>query len=123
MFKFFKKLFDPSYKELSKCEKIADKVLAVAETYKAMSEEELKNQTNIFKERLANGETLDDIMVEAFATAREAATRVLGMTPFRVQIIGAAAMHFGNIAEMKTGEGKTLTSVMVAYLNALTVTI
>ena len=120
MFKFFKKLFDPSYKELSKCEKIADKVLAVAETYKAMSEEELKNQTNIFKERLANGETLDDIMVEAFATAREAATRVLGMTPFRVQIIGAAAMHFGNIAEMKTGEGKTLTSVMVAYLNALT---
>ena len=120
MFKGIKKLFDPSYKELTKCEKIADKVIALADKYKAMSEEELKNQTNIFKERLAKGESLDDIMIEAFAVAREASTRVLGMTPFRVQIIGAAAMHFGNIAEMKTGEGKTLTSVMVAYLNALT---
>ena len=120
MFKGIKKLFDPSYKELTRCEKIADKVIALADTYKAMSEEELKNQTNIFKERLQNGESLDDIMVEAFAVAREASTRVLGMTPFKVQIIGAAAMHFGNIAEMKTGEGKTLTSVMVAYLNALT---
>ena len=120
MFKGLKKLFDPSYKELTRCEKIAESVILLAEKYKAMSEEELKNQTNIFKERLAKGESLDDIMVEAFATAREASTRVLGMTPFKVQIIGAAAMHFGNIAEMKTGEGKTLTSVMVAYLNALT---
>ena len=120
MFKAIKKLFDPAYKELTVCEKVADKVIALADKYKAMSDEELQNQTVIFKERLAKGETLDDILVEAFATAREAATRVLGLTPFRVQIIGAAAMHFGNIAEMKTGEGKTLTSVMVAYLNALT---
>ena len=120
MFKAIKKLFDPAYKELTACEKVADKVIALADKYKAMSDEELQNQTVIFKERLAKGETLDDILVEAFATAREAATRVLGLTPFRVQIIGAAAMHYGNIAEMKTGEGKTLTSVMVAYLNALT---
>ena len=84
-----------------------------------MTDEELKAKTPEFKKRLEKGETLDDIMVEAFATAREAASRVLGLTPFKVQIIGAAAMHFGNIAEMKTGEGKTLTSVLVAYLNAL----
>ena len=120
MGKLFKKLFDPSYKELAKCAKIADQVIALADKYKAMSDEELKNQTVIFKDRLAKGEELDNLMVEAFAVAREASTRVLRLTPFKVQIIGAAAMHFGNIAEMKTGEGKTLTSVMVAYLNALT---
>ncbi len=120
MFKGLKKLFDPAYKELTKCEKIADAVLALKDKYEQLSDDELKNQTNIFKERLKKGETLDDIMVEAFATAKEASRRVLGLTPFRVQIIGAAAMHYGNIAEMKTGEGKTLTSVMVAYLNALT---
>ena len=84
-----------------------------------LTDEELKAKTPEFKQRLEKGETLDDIMVEAFATARETASRVLGLTPFKVQIIGAAAMHFGNIAEMKTGEGKTLTSVLVAYLNAL----
>ena len=113
------KLFDPANKELKRCEKIADKVIALEAEYKALSEEELKNKTVLFRERLAKGETLEDIMVEAFATAREAATRVTGMTPFKVQIIGAAVMHFGNVAEMKTGEGKTLTSVLVAYLNAL----
>ena len=113
------KLFDPANKELKRCEKIADKVIALGAEYKALSEEELKNKTVLFRERLAKGETLEDIMVEAFATAREAATRVTGMTPFKVQIIGAAVMHFGNVAEMKTGEGKTLTSVLVAYLNAL----
>ncbi len=112
-------LFDPANKELKRCEKIANQVLALEAEYKALSEENLKNKTNIFKERLAKGETLEDIMVEAFATAREASRRVTGMTPFKVQIIGAAVMHFGNVAEMKTGEGKTLTSVMVAYLNAL----
>ncbi len=112
-------LFDPANKELKRCEKIANQVLALEAEYKALSEEHLKNKTNIFKERLAKGETLEDIMVEAFATAREASRRVTGMTPFKVQIIGAAVMHFGNVAEMKTGEGKTLTSVMVAYLNAL----
>ena len=115
----FRGLFDPTHKEFKKCSKIADQVVALADEYKALSDEELQNKTVIFKERIAKGESLDKLMVEAFATAREASTRVLGLTPFRVQIIGAAAMHFGNIAEMKTGEGKTLTSVLVAYLNAL----
>ncbi len=115
----FKKLFDAGYKELKKCEKIADKVMALESEYHALSDDELKNKTILFKERLANGETLDDILVEAYATAREAAHRVLGLLAYRVQIIGAITMHYGNIAEMKTGEGKTLTSVLVAYLNAL----
>ena len=115
----FKSLFDTGYKELKRVEKIADKICALADKYKAFSDEQLQGQTAIFRERLKNGETLDDILVEAFATCREAATRVLGMTPFKVQIEGALAMHGGNIAEMKTGEGKTLTSTMVAYLNAL----
>lgn len=115
----FGKLFDPTYKEFKKCSKVAEAVVALEDEYKKLTDEELKAKTPEFKQRLENGETLDDIMVEAFATAREAASRVLGLTPFKVQIIGAAAMHFGNIAEMKTGEGKTLTSVLVAYLNAL----
>lgn len=116
----FGRMFDPTYKELKKCTKVAEAVIALEEEYKKLSDEELQAKTPYFKERLANGATLDDIMVEAFATAREASTRILGLTPFKVQIIGAATLHFGNIAEMKTGEGKTLTSVMVAYLNGLT---
>ncbi len=115
----FKRFFDPGYKELKRVEKIAENVDALAEEYKKLSDDELKAKTPHFRERLKNGETMDDIIVEAFATVREAATRVLGMTPFKVQIMGAAAMHGGNIAEMKTGEGKTLTSTLVAYLNAL----
>ena len=115
----FRKWFDSGYKELKKCEKLADKVIALEQEYRGLSDEELKAKTVWFKERLKNGETLDDILVEAFATSREAAYRVLGLLAFKVQIIGAATMHFGNIAEMKTGEGKTLTSVLVAYLNAL----
>lgn len=115
----FGKLFDPTYKEFKKCSKVAEAVVVLEDEYKKLTDEELKAKTPEFKQRLEKGETLDDIMVEAFATAREAASRVLGLTPFKVQIIGAAAMHFGNIAEMKTGEGKTLTSVLVAYLNAL----
>ena len=115
----FGKLFDPTYKEFKKCSKVAEAVVALEDEYKKLTDEELKAKTPEFKKRLEKGETLDDIMVEAFATAREAASRVLGLTPFKVQIIGATAMHFGNIAEMKTGEGKTLTSVLVAYLNAL----
>ena len=114
-----KKLFDPTYKEYKKCEKLAEKVLLLEEEYKALSNEELQGKTKEFRTRLEAGETLDDILVEAFATAREAADRILGLRAFKVQVIGAAAMHFGNIAEMKTGEGKTLTSVLVAYLNAL----
>ena len=116
----FKGLFDAGYKELKRVEKIALKIDALAPEYKKLTDDELKAKTIEFKERLKNGETLDDIIVEAFATVREAATRVLGMTPFFVQLEGALALHGGNIAEMKTGEGKTLTSTMVVYLNALT---
>ena len=116
----FKGLFDAGYKELKRVEKIAVKIDALAPEYKNLTDEELKAKTPEFKERLKNGETLDDILIEAFATVREAATRVLGMTPFFVQLEGALALHGGNIAEMKTGEGKTLTSTMVVYLNALT---
>ena len=115
----FKKLFDPTYKEFLKCEAIADKVLLLEEEYKALSDEALQHKTIEFKEMLAEGKTLDDLIVPAFATAREAAARILGLRAYKVQIIGAASMHFGNISEMKTGEGKTLTSVLVAYLNAL----
>ena len=115
----FKKIFDSGYKELKRVEKIADKIDALADDFKKLTDEELQNKTIEFRERLKNGETLDDILVEAFATVREASTRVLHMTPFKVQLMGALALHGGNIAEMKTGEGKTLTSTMVAYLNAL----
>lgn len=116
---FLKGIFDSGYKELKRVEKIADKVCALQDEYRKLSDYDLQNKTEEFRKRLANGASLDSLIVEAFATVREAATRVLGMTPFRVQIIGALAMHGGNISEMKTGEGKTLTSTMVAYLNAL----
>ena len=117
---FFSNLFKSSNdRELAKIEKIVDKIEALEPQFEAMSDEELRACTDKYKERLKNGETLDDITVEAFATVREAATRVLHMTPFFVQLEGALALHGGNIAEMKTGEGKTLTSTMVAYLNAL----
>ena len=115
----FNGLFDPGYKELKRVEKIANQIEALAEDYKKLTDEELQAKTPYFKEKIANGAKLEDIMVEAFATVREAATRVLGMTPFKVQLMGALAMHGGNIAEMKTGEGKTLTSTLVVYLNAL----
>ena len=114
-----KSLFDAGYKELKRCAKIADQIDALQEEYKLKTDEELQGAAVKFRERLKNGETLDDLIVEAYATVREASTRVLHMTPFRVQVIGALALHGGNIAEMKTGEGKTLTSTMVAYLNAL----
>ncbi|MBE6887686.1 MAG: preprotein translocase subunit SecA [Ruminococcaceae bacterium] len=117
----FEKIFG-SYqsKELKKIEPIKDAVLALADKYKALSDAELKNQTNVLKERLAKGETLDDILPDAFAVCREAATRVLGMTHYPVQIIGGIALHRSNIAEMKTGEGKTLVATLPVYLNALT---
>ena len=93
-----KGLFDPGYRELKRTEKIAEKVIALAPEYNKLTDDELKAKTVEFRERLKKGETLDDILVEAFATAREAATRVLHMTPFKVQIMGAAALHGGNIA-------------------------
>ncbi len=118
--KLLKKIFDHEYKELRRFAKIADEVMALDEEYSKLTDTELQDKTNEFKERLANGETLEDILVEAFATAREASFRVIGEKHFYVQILGALAIHYGNIAEMKTGEGKTLTSVLPAYLNALT---
>ena len=118
--KFLRKIFDHEYKELQKFESIAREIEALDSEYSKLSDEELKGKTALFKERLANGETLEDIKVEAFATVREAAYRTIGEKPFFVQILGGLAIHYGNIAEMKTGEGKTLTCTMPAYLNALT---
>ena len=120
MVNILNKLFDFNKKELKRLEKLADKVEALADQMAKLSDEELKANTEKFKQRYADGETIDSLLPEAFATAREASKRVLGMYPFRVQIMGAAALHEGNIAEMKTGEGKTLTSTMAVYLNALT---
>ena len=118
--KFLKKIFDYEYKELEKFKKVADEVMELEPVIEKLSDEELKGKTEEFKNRLENGETLEDIKVEAFAVAREAAFRVIGEKPYYVQILGGLAIHGGNIAEMKTGEGKTLTSTMPAYLNALT---
>ncbi|MDC4186034.1 preprotein translocase subunit SecA [Loigolactobacillus coryniformis] len=106
-------------REVKRMGKIADQVEALADEMAALSDEELQAKTPAFKERLAKGETLDDILPEAFAVAREGAKRVLGLYPFRVQIIGGITLHEGNIAEMRTGEGKTLTATMPVYLNAL----
>ncbi|MFV0250406.1 MAG: preprotein translocase subunit SecA [Bacilli bacterium] len=116
---FLKKIFNHEYKELVKFEKIADEVMELEPIISKLSDEELKNKTIELKERL-NKEDIEDIKVEAFAVAREAAYRVIGEKPYYVQILGGLAIHYGNIAEMKTGEGKTLTSTMPAYLNALT---
>ena len=116
-----KKMFDHEYKELEKFKKIADKVVLLDEAMTKLTDKELKAKTDEFKNRLNHGnETIEDILVEAFAVVREAAFRVIGEKPFYVQILGGLAIHYGNIAEMKTGEGKTLTSTMPAYLNALT---
>ena len=117
--KLLKRLFDHEYKELKRFRALADQVMALDEEYTKLTDTELQNKTEEFRERLKKGETLDDILVEAFATAREAAYRVIGEKHFYVQILGGLAIHYGNIAEMKTGEGKTLTSVLPAYLNAL----
>ena len=116
-----KKIFgDYSSRELKSIYPIVDKIESMADEYKAMSDEALRAKTTEFKERLQNGETLDDILPEAFATVREAADRVLGMRPYRVQLVGGIVLHQGRIAEMKTGEGKPLVATLPAYLNALT---
>ena len=115
-----KKIFDHEYKELRKFNNIANQVMSLEEEYSKLTDTELQNKTQEFKDRLRDGETLEDILVEAFATAREASYRVIGEKHYFVQILGGLAIHYGNIAEMKTGEGKTLTSVLPAYLNALT---
>ena len=117
----FTKLFGTrSDREIKRIQPIVDKILALEEEYKALSEAELKAKTAWFKDRLAKGETLDDLLPEAFAAIREAADRVLGMRPYPVQLIGGIVLHQGRIAEMKTGEGKTLVAVLPCYLNALT---
>ncbi|CDD53845.1 MULTISPECIES: preprotein translocase subunit SecA [Ruminococcus] len=116
----FERIFGSySKKELARIEPIKNKVLDLEDEYKSMSDATLKEQTVKFRERLSNGETLDDILPEAFAAVREAADRVLGKRPFPVQLIGATVLHQGRIAEMKTGEGKTLVACVASYLNAL----
>ena len=116
----FRRLIDSEYKELKRFEKIADQIDALDEEMQALTDEELRAKTDEFKKELENGKTLDDIIVPAFAVVREAAYRVIGEKPYYVQLLGGLAIHFGNIAEMKTGEGKTLVATMPAYLNALT---
>ena len=115
----FKNIFDYETKELKKINKLVDEIEALDNDMKKLKDVEIKAKTEEFKKRLSEGETLDDILVEAFALAREACDRAIGEKPFRVQLIGGIAIHRGNIAEMKTGEGKTLTTVLPAYLNAL----
>ncbi|QOV10531.1 preprotein translocase subunit SecA [Viridibacillus arvi] len=114
------KVFDFNKREIKHLSKVADAVEAFAGQIEKLSDEELKAKTEEFKERYANGEDLDSLRPEAFAVVREGARRVLGMFPFRVQLMGGATLHEGNIAEMKTGEGKTLTSTLPVYLNAIT---
>ena len=114
-----KRLFDTEYKELARFEKIAKEIEALEPEMQKLSDEELKNKTIEFKKVLEEGGTLEDLVVPAFAAVREAAYRTIGEKPFHVQILGGLAIHYGNIAEMKTGEGKTLTTTMPAYLNSL----
>ena len=120
MISIFKKLFDTEYKELKKFNAIAEQIDALDSEYSNLSDKELSAKTKEFKERLEQGETLEDILVEAFATIREAAFRIIGEKAYFCQLLGGLAIHYGNIAEMKTGEGKTLTTILPAYVNALT---
>ena len=120
MLEFLKKIMGAGNDaQLKKLEKPVKAVMALEEEYRALTDEQLQAKTAEFRQRLQNGETEDDILPEAFATVREAADRVLGMRPFRVQVLGGIVLHQGRIAEMKTGEGKTLVATMPAYLNAL----
>ncbi len=119
MASFLERLVSSDKRTLARLEKKAEQVMALEETMRKLSQEEMVARTNAFKERVQNGESLDDLLPEAYAAAREAARRVLGEHPYKVQIMGAIAMHQGDIAEMKTGEGKTLTATMCVYLNAL----
>ncbi|MGF2617896.1 preprotein translocase subunit SecA [Rossellomorea vietnamensis] len=114
------KVFDPNKRELKKLEKYADQVEALGPDMAKLSDDGIRQKTEEFKKRYQDGEPLDSLLVEAFAVVREAAKRVLGLYPYRVQLMGGASLHEGNISEMKTGEGKTLTSTMPVYLNALT---
>ena len=117
---FFSKLFDPSAGEIKRLNKIVDKIDSFEEEHKALTDEQLRGKTVEFRERLKNGETLDDLLPEAYSVVREATCRVTGKRQFRVQMLGGIVLHQGRIAEMKTGEGKTLVATLPAYLNALT---
>ena len=119
MANFLERLVNADKRTLAKIEKKAEEVMALAGEVEKLSQEEMIAKTNEFKERYNNGESLDSLLPEAFAMAREAARRVLNEYPYKVQIMGAIVMHQGDIAEMKTGEGKTLTATMCVYLNAL----
>src|SRR5699024_94401 len=120
MVKLLKKIFgDGNQRQLNRIQKTVDEIEALEVSMEQLSNSELQAKTPEFKERYQNGETLDDLLVEAYAVIREAAKRVLNMRPFGVQLMGAIVLHEGNISEMKTGEGKTLASTMPAYLNAL----
>src|SRR5699024_9210496 len=120
MMKLLQKILpDSNERELKKCYKIADQTEALEEEISKLSDKELTGKTETFRKRLADGEELDELMPEAFAVVREAAKRVLGMRHFYVQLVGGVVLHRGDIAEMKTGEGKTLVSTLPAYLNAL----
>ena len=120
MISILKKLFDNEYKELKRFDVIAKKIDELEPEMSKLSDKKLQGYTEKFKKRLEDGESLEDILVEAFAVCREASYRCVGMKPFYCQLLGGLAIHYGNIAEMKTGEGKTLTCVLPAYLNALT---
>ena len=120
MLNIFKKLFDTEYKELKRFNLLAEQIVALEEEYSKLSDKKLAAKTDEFKKRLESGETLEDVLVEAFATIREAAYRKIGEKAYFCQLVGGLAIHYGNIAEMKTGEGKTLTTIFPAYLNALT---
>ncbi|MDD2625197.1 MAG: preprotein translocase subunit SecA [Bacilli bacterium] len=120
MMNILRNIFDHEYKELNKFSKYADKIEELSDKYSKLSDKKIKEKTLELKERYKKGEILEDLLPEAFANAREASFRAIGEKPFYCQLLGAIAIHFGNIAEMKTGEGKTLTTVMPAYLNAIT---
>jgi len=120
MLKVFEKIFGSySDREVKRIKPIIDRIEALEPEMQALSDEQLKAKTPEFKRRLSQGETLDDLLPEAFAVVREASRRVLGMRHFRVQLIGGVVLHQGRIAEMKTGEGKTLVATLPVYLNAL----
>ena len=110
-----KKLLDSGHKEMKRCEKIAYKIEALEQSISKLTDDQLKDKTEELRQAVKDGKTLDEVLVEAYAVAREAAYRVTGMKAFHVQLIGAIAIHGGNIAEMKTGEGKTLTAVFPAF--------
>ena len=112
-------IFDPSRRDVKRLQKTADRILALEDAMAALSDSALRDKTALFRKRLKDGEPLDNLTAEAFAVVREAAYRAIGLKPFPVQLIGGLVLHEGNIAEMKTGEGKTLVAALPTYLNAL----